>query len=232
MPNDTRKALSAAQQRMCRAIQNDTGETSRWTGRAEISPRVMHRMARVPRHRFMGLADDDPAAPEAYANRPRPIGHLQTISQPYIVAIMSDLLDLQAGDRVLEIGTGCGYQTAVLAGLCKHVYSIERIAALSADAAPILDELGCGNVSLMVGDGFAGWPEHAPFDAIIVTAAPREVPQALLDQLAPGGRLVIPVGETGGAQMLHRQIRREDDEIVDAGLLPVAFVPMIGDVAS
>ncbi|MEQ8666873.1 MAG: protein-L-isoaspartate(D-aspartate) O-methyltransferase [Rhodospirillales bacterium] len=228
----TNPALKAANRRMCLAIENDARETARWTGRGVISPSVMAQMAGVPRHRFMGFADSDPAATGAYANRAQPIAQRQTISQPFIVAVMTDLLDLEPDDRVLEVGTGCGYQTAILAGLSAEVYSVERIPVLSAEAARNLEALDISNAFLRIGDGFDGWPEHAPYDAIIVTAAPRTAPPALLDQLAPGGRLVVPVGEADGSQMLQRFVRRADGETTVAGLLPVAFVPMIGDVAT
>jgi protein-L-isoaspartate(D-aspartate) O-methyltransferase len=163
----------------------------------------------------------------AYDNRPLSIGFGQTISQPYIVAVMTDLLDLAPEDRVLEIGTGSGYQTAVLAHLARKVYSIELVPELAATAADLLARLGCNNVQMRQGDGYAGWPQAAPFDAIIVTAAPPDIPPALVDQLHIGGRLVIPIGEPGETQFLYRCVKRPDGTLERSCMLPVAFVPML-----
>ena len=161
-----------------------------------------------------------------YVNRPRAIGHGQTISQPYIVALMTDLLDLEPTDRVLEIGTGCGYQAAVLAELCARVYSVETVEELAHTAAARLDRLGYANVEVRYGEGFEGWPEEAPFDAIMVTAAPTAVPPALVEQLAPGGRLVVPVGEAGTTQTLTLCRKDAEGRVERDNLLPVSFVPM------
>jgi protein-L-isoaspartate(D-aspartate) O-methyltransferase len=185
--------------------------------------RVLAAMGRVPRHRLI----PPQLQSEAYADRPLSIGHNQTISQPYIVAFMSQASELQPTDKVLEIGTGSGYQAAILAELVANVYSIEIVAPLAEQAAVDLAELGYKNIHLRTGDGYAGWPEEAPFDAIILTAAPpHQVPQPLLDQLAEGGRLVAPVGT--GIQELVRY-RKVDGELQMDKLLAVRFVPMTGE---
>jgi protein-L-isoaspartate(D-aspartate) O-methyltransferase len=183
----------------------------------------MAALGRVPRHRFVPALEQ----PFAYANRPLGIGYGQTISQPYIVAVMTDLLDLQPEHRVLEIGTGSGYQSAVLAELVREVYSTEIVPELAESARRRLLALGYANVEVRVGDGYSGWPEHAPYDAIIVTAAPPEVPPALIEQLKVGGRLVIPIGLSGETQMLCRCVKRPDGTIDRENKLPVAFVPMV-----
>ncbi len=174
----------------------------------------------VPRHLFVPKF----LWPHAYQDYPLPIGHGQTISQPYVVAFMTEALELKRTDRVLEIGTGSGYQAAVLARICPDVYSIEILEDLGKEAAERLKRLGYTNIHLRVGDGYRGWPEAAPFDAIIVTAAPIEIPQALLGQLAIGGRMVVPVGARD--QMLVR-IRRDKNGYSRQNLLPVRFVPMV-----
>ena len=198
-------------------------ETASRTGRAAFSPAVMDAVKSVPREAFV----PDALVPYAYENRPLPIGHEQTISQPYIVALMTDLLDLAPGARVLEVGTGCGYQTAILSLLAGDVYTIEIVAPLGEDARDRLDRLGYGNVHVKVGDGYAGWPEHAPYDGIIVTAAAPEIPEPLLDQLAIGGILVIPVGYEQQAQQLLR-VTRTAGGLEQRVVLPVAFVPFTG----
>ena len=182
---------------------------------------VLQTMAEIPRHEFVPPNLKD----MAYQDRPLPIGEGQTISQPYIVAYMTQALDLQAGDKVLEIGTGSGYQAAVLARLVEHVYTIEIIPSLGDSARQLLQRQGHDNVTVRVGDGYVGWPSEAPFDAIMVTAAPDHVPPALVDQLAEGGRLVLPVGDH--YQELLRLTKREG-EIHTESLLPVRFVPMTG----
>src|SRR5262245_16473450 len=187
-----------------------TRETGRETGRASLSARVMEAMAKVPRHEFVPQAERR----NAYANRPLPIGKGQTISQPFIVALMTDLMDIKPGDRVLEIGTGSGYQAAVLAELAERVYSVEIVESLGLEARDRLARLGYRNVATRVADGYRGWPEEAPFDAVMVTAAPRDVPQALIDQLKPGGRLVVPVGgESAGQSLLV--IEKQPDGRID-----------------
>jgi protein-L-isoaspartate(D-aspartate) O-methyltransferase len=189
--------------------------------RGVADARVLAAMRKVPRHAFV----PDELAPYAYEDRPLPIGHRQTISQPYIVAAMTEAIRPEPGDRILEIGTGSGYQAAVLAEVVEHVYTIEIVEPLGEQARRTLEELGYGNVSVRVGDGFAGWPEEAPFDAIVVTAAPEEIPPPLIEQLAEGGRLVIPVGDT--FQEL-RLVTRSPAGLVTEDLMPVRFVPMTG----
>lgn len=184
--------------------------------------RVLEAMRQVPRHRLM----PEEQRPRAYADGALPIGHGQTISQPYIVAFMTEQLALDGSERVLEIGTGSGYQTAVLARLAKQVYSIEIVAPLAERAERDLAALGVTNVHLRSGDGYRGWPEHAPFDAIIVTAAPDHVPKALIEQLAPGGRMIVPVGE---AQQELVLLTRTDEGVKREPVLPVRFVPMTGE---
>jgi protein-L-isoaspartate(D-aspartate) O-methyltransferase len=188
--------------------------------RGITNARVLEAMRRVPRHRFVP-ADQQPWA---YDDRPLPIGDGQTISQPYIVAYMTDVLDPQPADRVLEIGTGSGYQAAVLAELSGEVYTIEIVEALATRARAQLDRLGYANIRARHGDGYRGWPEAAPFHKIIVTAAPEEVPQALVDQLAIDGIMAVPVGR--GDQMMTI-IRKTKDGIVKRETIPVLFVPMI-----
>ena len=184
-------------------------------------PLVLDALARVPRHLF--VPDAQRAA--AYGDHALSIGCQQTISQPYIVALMTDALDLRPGDRVLEIGTGSGYQTAILAEMGMDVYTIERISELHAQAKACLDSLGYA-VQCRLGDGYYGWPESAPYDGIIATAAPDEIPPPLLEQLADGGRLIIPVGHRHGYQTLWKIIRR-GDEIQKFDLGGVAFVPFV-----
>ena len=193
------------------------------TGLAAMSPRVRAALGKVERHRFV------PAGQQglAYRNHPLPIGDGQTISQPYIVALSTDLVAPAPGQRVLEIGTGSGYQAAMLAEIVATVYSIELIPALGKEAAQRLKSLGYGNVEVRIGDGYAGWPEQAPFDAIVVTAAAPQVPQALLDQLAPGGRMVIPVGAGPAVQELLLLEKRADGSVERRSTLPVRFVPLV-----
>jgi protein-L-isoaspartate(D-aspartate) O-methyltransferase len=204
-------------------IRAEVHATGPYTGRAHLSARVEAAMCRVPRHLFVPLW----SRTAAYGNHPLPIGHGQTISQPYIVALMTELLDLQPTDTVLEIGTGCGYQTAVLAELAARVCTIEVVPALLAEAKKTLASLGYTHIDARAGDGYSGWPEPAVFDAIIVTAAAPEVPAPLLAQLGPGGRMVIPVGEPGMTQDLLRLQRQDDGEVAGRPVLPVAFVPMV-----
>jgi protein-L-isoaspartate(D-aspartate) O-methyltransferase len=188
--------------------------------RGVTDARVLDAMLQVPRHLF--IPEDDRG--EAYEDRPVGIGFGQTISQPYIVAYMTEALKIEPSHRVLEIGTGCGYQTAVLAGLAREVYSIERIEALAAIARRTLEELGYTNVHQRTGDGHAGWPEEAPFDRILVAAAAASVPPALVEQLVDGGILVIPVGTYDQTLEVLRK-RGGTTELLSS--LPVRFVPMI-----
>ena len=199
-------------------------DTARWTGRARLSPRVASALAKVRRSAFVPPS----AAASAYDNRPLPIGHGQTISQPFIVALMTEMLDLQPHDKVLEVGTGSGYQAAVLAELTDAVRSIEVIPELAHSAAAALASEGYSGVMLRTGNGALGWPEEAPFDAIIVTAAGTEIPPALIEQLRPGGRMVIPVGPRYGDQDLVLLTKSETGEVTRQTILQVAFVPLVG----
>ena len=187
-------------------------------------PNVLLAMRLVPRHLFIPEEYQD----LAYRNSPLLIGHNQTISQPFIVAHMTELLELKPEYRVLEIGTGSGYQAAVLGELCKHVYTIEIVAPLGKKAAMLLKELGYDQVQVRIGDGYEGWPEEAPFDRIIVTCAPKNIPQALLDQLAPGGRMVIPVGGQYETQYMVEVTKDKKGRISQKEHYPVRFVPMTG----
>jgi protein-L-isoaspartate(D-aspartate) O-methyltransferase len=182
--------------------------------------RVLAALEKVPRHLFVAESLRD----RAYDDYPLPIGDGQTISQPYIVAYMTEELSVSPDHRVLEIGTGSGYQAAVLAELARHVYSIELLPGLAERARGVLQGLGYANVEFKVGDGYKGWPEQAPFDRIIVTAAPEEVPRALVDQLADGGRMVVPVG---GAEQSIRVITRRGAKVDERVTIPVRFVPMV-----
>jgi protein-L-isoaspartate(D-aspartate) O-methyltransferase len=187
--------------------------------------RVLAAMRAVPRHLFVPPAD----SADAYDDRPLPIGHGQTISQPYIVALMTEVVRPTASDRVLEVGTGSGYQAAVLAPLVSHVYTIEIVPALARDAAARLKKLKCDNVTVRAGDGYGGWPEHAPFDIIVVTAAPESVPEPLLQQLKPGGRLVVPVGSRFGTQELLLIEKDSSGKLRTTRVAPVRFVPLLRD---
>ncbi len=210
---------------MLDAIRDSVRSSAGYTGRTRLSDAVMAAMGSVPREEFVLPAYRH----LAYDNTPLPIEAGQTISQPLIVALMTDLLDPQPSDVVLEVGTGSGYQAAVLAGLVKHVYSVEIIAQLAESASEVLARLGYDNVTVRAGDGYAGWPEHAPFDAIIVTAAAPEIPAPLLEQLKPGGKLVIPVGGEHDAQELLLVEMGEDNEVLQRSVLPVRFVPLTGE---
>lgn len=193
--------------------------------RGVTDERTLEAMRRVPRHRFIPklyLAD-------AYGDYPLPIGEGQTISQPYIVGFMTEQLELRPGCKVLEVGTGSGYQAAVLSSLCGHVYTIEILPGLGKAAEERLKELGCNNVTVKIGDGYHGWKEHAPFDAIIVTAAASSIPEDLIEQLKPGGTMVIPVGETLDIQNLIKVEKHTDGSVSRQNLLPVRFVPLTGE---
>jgi protein-L-isoaspartate(D-aspartate) O-methyltransferase len=190
--------------------------------RGIADPRVLAAMGRVPRHRFVPAG----MASMAYGDYPLPIGEGQTISQPYIVALMTEWAQLQAGDKVLEVGTGSGYQAAVLSEITPEVFSIEIRPDLAQKAAARLQSLGYGKVRVKSGDGYLGWPEAAPFAAILVTAAAPRVPPALAEQLKEGGRLVIPLGDPGGSQTLVR-LRRVQGQLKEEASLPVRFVPLV-----
>jgi protein-L-isoaspartate(D-aspartate) O-methyltransferase len=207
---------------MIEEIAAEAAATADYTGRSTFQERVMAAMASVPRHAFV------PPSEEAYAyiNNALPIGHGQTISQPYIVALMTDLLDPRPDHNVLEIGTGSGYQAAILAQLVRQVHSIEVIPELAAEASERLQRLGYGNVSVKAADGNAGWPEHAPYDGIIVTAAAAKVPEALLAQLRSGARMVIPVGDSGTQELILIE-KSASGAIAERSILPVAFVPLV-----
>ena len=203
-------------------IQREVAVTAPITGVEKLDPTVLEAMRRVPRETFV----PPEMRPYAYEDRPLPIGHNQTISQPYIVALMTHLLRPRPAQRILEVGTGSGYQAAVLAGLVDRVYSIDRVPALAQTAGAVLDELGYRNIEHAVGNGYTGWPEHAPYDGIIVTAAASHVPPALLEQLEPGARLVIPVGPPYGRQELLVIEKDPAGKLQTRDVLPVAFVPM------
>jgi protein-L-isoaspartate(D-aspartate) O-methyltransferase len=183
---------------------------------------VLEVMGQVPRHEFVPAE----LRPHAYEDRPLPIGYGQTISQPYIVAFMTEQLDPRPTDRVLEIGTGSGYQAAVLSGLVAEVYTIEIVEPLAERAAADLRRLCCTNVQVRAGDGYRGWPEKQPFDAVIVTCAPESVPAPLVEQLADTGRMIIPVGPAWDQQLIL--LRKENGRLEQAAVLPVRFVPMTG----
>ena len=209
---------------MIDAIRDDVRRTESYTGVAQLDDRVIQAMSNVRREEFV----PEPAREVAYINRPLPIGHGQTISQPFIVALMTHLMQTQASDRVLEIGTGSGYQAAILSVLVEEVYTIEIVPELAASATERLARLGYDNVKVKTGDGWFGWPEAAPFDGIMVTAVDEDVPEKLVDQLKPGGRLVLPVGSDWD-QNLAVVDKHADGKISMRHVLPVRFVPLTGD---
>jgi protein-L-isoaspartate(D-aspartate) O-methyltransferase len=206
------------------AIQRDAAATADATGRPRFSPRVIAVMDRVPRHRFVPPGQ----AGHAYDNRPLPIGHGQTISQPYIVALMTELLEPEPDEVMLEVGTGSGYQAAVLAELVARVHTIEIVPPLHESARSRLGQLGYRNVQVKLGDGYYGWPEHAPYDGIVVTAAASAIPPPLIQQLKPGGRMVIPVGAPFYTQDLILLRKDAKGKVTTTSILPVAFVPLTG----
>ncbi|MGD9000841.1 MAG: protein-L-isoaspartate(D-aspartate) O-methyltransferase [Granulosicoccaceae bacterium] len=209
---------------MVEIIAEGVRETSIYIDKVALDPRVMSAMGKVPRHEFVPL----PLRPIAYENRPLPIGYGQTISQPYIVALMTDLLKPQADDRALEIGTGSGYQAAILAELVKEVYTIEIIDALGEKARSRLQALHYENVGVRTGDGYYGWEEHAPFDVIVVTAAASHIPPPLIQQLKRGGRMVIPIGSQFMVQQLVFVEKDHDGKVTTRQIIPVMFVPLTG----
>ena len=184
-------------------------------------PAVLEAMRKVERHQFV----PESYASRAYSDHPLPIGEGQTISQPYIVALMTEVLNLKKSDKVLEIGTGSGYQAAILGELCDSIYTIEIVEVLGKRAANLLNILGYENIDVKVGDGYKGWPEHAPFDAIIVTCSPTQIPQPLQDQLAEGGRMVIPVGKRDAQELVL--LTKREGKLQQNHIIPVRFVPMV-----
>lgn len=209
-------------------IEREAKYTASYTGRKKFSQSVMNAMAEVVRERFV----PSEYLPFAYQDGPLPIGHGQTISQPYIVALMTDFLDTTAESIILEVGTGSGYQAAVLSRLAKQVYTIERIKELAEAARERLKELAYNNIEVRCRDGYTGWEEKAPFDGIIVTAAASHIPPALIEQLKPGGRMVIPIGLPHQYQELMLLLKDEDGTTHTESLLGVAFVPLITDEVS
>ena len=221
---------------LAQACAQDTGGSSpdRWAQQRERmvrdqieargikNPKVLEALRKVPRHLYVPESERS----SAYGDHPLPIGEGQTISQPYIVAFMTEQLRLKGGEKVLEIGTGSGYQAAVLAEICGEVYTIEIVEPLASRAAALLKQLGYQNIHVKAGDGYQGWPEHAPFDTIIVTAAPDHVPQPLVDQLKVGGRMILPVGDW--FQDLRVVVKTEQG-VLQQDVLPVRFVPMTGE---
>jgi protein-L-isoaspartate(D-aspartate) O-methyltransferase len=214
---------AAQRGRMVAEVDAMYAETRSETGLAAMSPAVRAAMGKVERHRLVPPGE----ASRAYRNHPLPIGNGQTISQPYIVALSTDLLQPRPQDVILEVGTGSGYQAAVLAEVVSRVYSIELIPDLGNSARQRLGELGYRNVELRIGDGYAGWPDKAPFDGIVVTAAAPRVPKALVEQLKTGGRMVIPVGGEGEIQYLKLLTKRADGGVDEKRVLPVRFVPLV-----
>src|SRR5262245_43885593 len=216
------RGFAAQRQAMVAVIAEKAGLCAEQIGREKLDRRVLEAMARVPRHQFV------PAELQefAYEDLPLPIGCGKTISQPFIVALMTDLLELEADDKVLEIGTGLGYQAAVLAELCKNVFSVEIMHELAEEAERRLRAAGCRDVHLRIGDGSRGWPQQAPFDKMIVTAAPELIPPALIEQLQPGGRMVIPAG-LEDAQQLIVVDKAEDRRTRTKQLIPVRFSVLI-----
>ena len=213
-----------ARQVLLREIAQDVRDTAQYLNKRALDERVMRALGKVPRHEFVPAGGRG----SAYDNRPLPIGHGQTISQPYIVAIMTDLVEPGSGCRALEVGTGSGYQAAILSELCEKVHSIEIIEALGTEARARLQRLGYSNVEVRVGDGYYGWAEHAPFDVIVVTAVASHIPPPLLKQLKPGGRMILPVGTRFTTQQLVLILKAADGHITTRQVLPVAFVPLTG----
>ncbi len=207
-------------------IKEDARRTRDYLGKAALSPSVLAAIGKVERHRFVPEAQ----RARAYGNHPLPIGDDQTISQPFIVALMTDLLEADEDSRILEVGTGSGYQAAVLAEIVSKVYTIEIVANLARRATTTLRLLGYHNVAVRHGDGTRGWIEEAPFDGIIVTAAGIEIPQSLVDQLRPGGRLVMPVGSQNEVQQLKVLVKAPDGTLSESSVLPVRFVPITEEI--
>ena len=223
-PSASEEALEEARARLVAEVAAEARETSAYLGKDALDPRVLEALRRVPRHEFVPASERG----RAYWNAALPIGAGQTISQPFVVAAMTDALGVGPRDTVLEIGTGSGYQAAVLAEIAARVYTVEIVREHAEAAAERLARLGYDNVHVRVGDGADGWPEHAPYDGIIVTAATPEVPPPLIEQLAPGRRLVLPLGRPGDTQILTVVEKAADGTTTSRGFLPVAFVPLTG----
>ncbi len=224
-PDDARFATARA--RLVDKIERDVARTSHYLGTDRLDPAVVRAMRSVPREQFV----PGQLWSRAYDDNPLPIGGGQTISQPYIVAVMSHLLGVEAGAKVYELGTGSGYQAAVLGAMGIEVYSVEIVTELAERAAETLARLGYDKVHVRAGDGYLGWPEAAPFDAIIVTAAHPQIPQPLIEQLAAGGRMVMPVGAVHDIQQLMVLTKQPDGSLERRTTLPVRFVPITGDAA-
>jgi protein-L-isoaspartate(D-aspartate) O-methyltransferase len=221
---DPADAYGKAREKLLAEIAQDVRDTAAYLNRRELDERVMQALARVPRHEFVPAS----ARAAAYENRPLPIGHGQTISQPYIVAIMTDLVEPRPGCRAFELGTGSGYQAAILSELCENVYTVEIVEPLGVAARARLERLGRSNIEVRLGDGYYGWAEHAPFDVIVVTAVASHIPPPLIKQLKPGGRMILPVGTRFTTQQLVLVSKGEDGHITTRQVLPVAFVPLTG----
>ena len=218
-------SYEAERAKLVNIIKQHVRGTSAYLNKEKLNPLVMEAMATVPRHEFV----PESVRRHSYKNRPLPIGHGQTISQPYIVAIMTDILNIESGDRVLEIGTGSGYQAAILAQLTDIVYTIEIIEPLGRKANELFDRLNYSNIKRKVGDGYYGWEEYAPFDAIIVTAAASHIPPQLIKQLKPNGRMIIPVGGRFLTQQLVLVTVDDTCQAKTRQILPVQFVPLTGE---
>jgi protein-L-isoaspartate(D-aspartate) O-methyltransferase len=214
----------AERQQLIQEIREDVSLTSIYLGKSALSPGVIQALESVPRHEFVPEKEKR----YAYQNRPLPIGHGQTISQPYIVAIMTDLLEPMATDKLLEVGTGSGYQAAILAEVVDKVYTIEIIEPLAEEADQRLQRLGYTNIHTRIGDGYYGWESEGPFDGIVVTAAAGHIPPPLIAQLKPGGRMMIPVGSRFMIQQLLLVTKQKDGTIKTRQILPVRFVPLTG----
>ena len=212
-----------ALEQLLKEIVADAQSTAKWTGYPIFQKEVLRALKEIPRHAFVSRCNQA----NAYANRPLPIGYGQTISQPYIVVLMSAVLELNSCQRVLEVGTGCGYQTAILAELVNNVFTIEVIPELAARARITLIELGYKKINFRIGNGRNGWFEYAPFPAILVTAVSENIPSTLVDQLDVGGRMVVPIGSNGGEQNLMLVKKNRTGNVTEKNLLPVSFVPLI-----
>ena len=219
------ESFAKARQKMVLEVKDMVNATRVHLDKEKLDEKVLQMMSKVPRHHFVPKKN----IPYAYENRPLSIGYGQTISQPYIVAIMTDLLELKPDSRVLELGTGSGYQAAILSGLVKEVFTIEIVEPLGLAAKERLARLGYDNVTVKIGDGYYGWEEHAPFDAIIVTAAGSHIPPPLSKQLKVGGRMIIPVGTMFMTQQLLLVTKEDKAKLITRQILPVSFVPVTGD---